>query len=209
MPDTASVVNKFNINEYKEFIETVSRVEYNKMSSAQHLADYSEIVNIATQVVYKLCANAPKGKYNRAYLSTAVKWTLRNEIRRRYKWYLLKTKSNDNMFNNEDPSEVRTAIYKTILSVEGLAEADNPVIIRDSHETPEQTAVFEELSKAIKIAMKHLPPREKEFIEAKFFDEHKLREMAVEYDLSPSRISRIIQAGLNKIKKELTEKNLI
>ena len=209
MPDTASIVNKFNINDYKEFIETVSKVEYKKMSSAQHLADYSEIVNIATQVVYKLCCNAPKVKYNRSYLSTAVKWTLRNEIRRRYKWYLLKAKSNDNMFNNQDPEEVRAAVYKTILSVEGLAEADNPVLIKDSHETPEQAAVFGELSKAIKIAMEHLSPREKEFIEAKFFDEQKLREMAVDYDLSPSRISRIIQAGLNKIKKELIAKKLV
>ena len=209
MPDTASIKNRFNINEYKEFIETVAKVEYKKMSSAQHLADYSEILNIATQVVYKICSNAPKGKYNRSYLSTAVKWTVRNEIRRRYKWYLLKTKSNDNMFNNEDPAEVRAAVYKTILSVEGLAEADNPVLIKDSHETPEQAAVFAELSKAVKIAMEHLPPREKEFIEAKFFDEHKLREMAVDYDLSPSRISRIIQAGLNKIKKELIAKKLV
>ena len=57
--------------------------------------------------------------------------------------------------------------------------------------------------------MKILPPREKEFIEAKFFDEKKLREMAEEYNLSPSRISRIIQSGLNKIKIELIRRKLV
>ena len=208
MPDTESVTKKFNIADYKDFIETLAKVEYKKMGSAQHLADYSEIVNIATQVIYKLCSNAPQDKYNRSYLSTAVKWAVRNEIRRRYKWYLLKTKSDDNMFENQDPTEVRAAVYKTILSVEGLAEAENPTLIKDTHETPEQQALFGEMSRAIKEAMKHLPPREKEFIEAKFFDEKKLREMAVDYDLSPSRISRIIQSGLNKVKKELVAKNL-
>jgi len=208
VPETRSVLKKFNISDYKDLIETLAKVEYKKLGSAQHLADYSEIINIATQVIYRLCSNEPADKYNRSYLSTAVKWAVRNEIRRRYKWYLLKTKTEDNMFENQDPSEIRAAVYKTILSVEGLAEADNPTLIKDTHETPEQQLIFGEMSRAIKAAMKHLPPREKEFIEAKFFNEKKLREMASEHNLSTSRISRIIQSGLNKVKKELIEKHL-
>ena len=208
MPDTKSVLKKFNIADYKDLIETLAKVEYKKLGSAQHLADFSEIVNIATQVIYRLCSNEPSDKYNRSYLSTAVKWAVRNEIRRRYKWYILKSKTEDNMFENHDPTEIRAAVYKTILSVEGLAEAENPTLIKDTHETPEQQLLFGEMSRAIKSAMKHLPPREKEFIEAKFFNEKKLREMALEYNLSTSRISRIIQSGLNKVKKELVEKHL-
>ena len=208
MPETKSLVNKFNIADYRDFIETLAKVEYKKLGSAQHLADYSEIVNIATQVIYKLCSNVPPEKYNRSYISTAVKWAVRNEIRRRYKWYILKSKTDDNMFDGQDPTELRTAVYKTILSVEGLAEAENPTLIKDTHETPEQQVLFGEMSRAIKEAMKHLPPREKEFIEAKFFNERKLREMAIDYNLSTSRISRIIQSGLNKVKKELVAKNL-
>ena len=208
MPETKSLVNKFNIADYRDFIETLAKVEYKKLGSAQHLADYSEIVNIATQVIYKLCSNVSPEKYNRSYISTAVKWAVRNEIRRRYKWYILKSKTDDNMFDGQDPTELRTAVYKTILSVEGLAEAENPTLIKDTHETPEQQVLFGEMSRAIKEAMKHLPPREKEFIEAKFFNERKLREMAIDYNLSTSRISRIIQSGLNKVKKELVAKNL-
>jgi len=134
---------------------------------------------------------------------------VRNEIRRRYKWYLLKSKTNDNLFDSQDPVEIRAVVYKTILSVEGLAEGENPTLIKDTHDSPEQQLLFSEMSRAIKSAMKNLPPREKEFIEAKFFNEKKLREMAVEYNLSASRISRIIQSGLNKVKKELVEKNML
>lgn len=207
MPETQKAARKFNIADYKDLIETLAKVEYKKMS-AQHLAEYDEILNIATQVIYKLCSSAPPDKYNKSYLSTAVKWAVRNEIRRRYKWYVLKNKQQNNMFANQDPTELRTAVYKTILSVEELAEGENPTLIKDTHETPEEQVVFGEMSRAIKEAMKLLPPREKEFIEAKFFDEKKLREMAEEYNLSPSRISRIIQSGLNKIKKELVRRKL-
>lgn len=207
MPETQNAARKFNIADYKDLIETLAKVEYKKMS-AQHLAEYDEILNIATQVIHKLCSSAPPDKYNKSYLSTAVKWAVRNEIRRRYKWYVLKNKQQNNMFANQDPTELRTAVYKTILSVEELAEGENPTLIKDTHETPEEQVVFGEMSRAIKEAMKLLPPREKEFIEAKFFDEKKLREMAEEYNLSPSRISRIIQSGLNKIKKELIRRKL-
>ena len=207
MPETENVVRKFNLADYKDFIETLAKVEYKKMS-AQHLAEYDEIVNIATQVIHKLCSCAPLEKYNKSYLSTAVKWAVRNEMRRRYKWYVLKQKQQDNMFANQDPTNLRAAVYKTILSVDELSENENPTQIKDTHETPEEQAVFGEMSHAIKEAMKILPPREREFIEAKFFDEKKLREMAEEYNLSPSRISRIIQSGLNKIKKELIRRKL-
>ena len=207
MLHTKNEVEKFNIADYRELIETLAKVEYKKIS-ANHLAEYDEIVNIATQVIHKLCSSAPPDKYNKTYLATAVKWAVRNEIRRRYKWYVLKTKQPD-LMANQDPAEVRAAVYKTILSVDELAENENPTQIKDKKETPEEKVVFNEMSHAIRAAMKLLPPREKEFIEAKFFDEKKLREMAETYNLSPSRISRIIQSGLNKIKKELINRKLV
>ena len=198
---------KFNLADYKELIETLAKVEYKRLSS-QHLAEYEELVNIATQVIHKICSSAKPDQYNKTYLSTAVKWAIRNEIRRRYKWYVLKNKQPD-LLANQDPGEVRAAVYKTILSVDELAEGENPVQIKDKKQNPEEQLVFGELSSAIKKAMKLLPPREKEFIEAKFYDEKKLWEMAEEYNLSMSRISRIIQSGLNKIKKELIKNNLV
>ena len=93
-------------------------------------------------------------------------------------------------------------------AVDEMAEAENPTQIKDDTRTPEELIVFNEMSNAIKEAMKKLPPRERDLIEAKFFKDKKLRELSDDFNISPSRISRIIQSGLNKIKKELEKHNL-
>jgi RNA polymerase sigma-70 factor (ECF subfamily) len=89
-----------------------------------------------------------------------------------------------------------------------MADAENPTLIKDTTRTPEELIVFNELSSAIKEAIKKLPTREQELIEAKFFQDKKLRELSDDFNISPSRISRIIQSGLNKIRKELEKSNL-
>lgn len=205
---TESTSKKFNIKDYMELIETLAKVEYKKLSS-NHLMDYSELVNIGTQVVHKLCCNAKEDAYNKSYLSTAIKWAIRNEVRRRYKWYVLKNKKESAYFSDENPNAVREAVYKTILSIDEMAEAESPTQIRDLKRNPEEKIVFHELSESIKDAIKKLPARERELIECKFYKDKKLREISDEFNLSPSRISRIIQAGLNKIRKELVKQNLV
>ena len=200
-------VKKFNIKDYQELIDTLAKVEYKKLS-AKHLIDYSELVNIGTQVIHKLCSNAEPDAYNKSYLSTAIKWAIRNEIRRRYKWYILKNQQ-ETVVDEENQSNIREAVYKTILSVDEMAEGDNPTQIRDLKKNPEEKILFYELSESIKAAIKNLPPRERELIECKFFNDKKLREISEEFNLSPSRISRIIQSGLNKIRKELVKQNLV
>lgn len=202
-------VNKFNIKDYQELIDTLAKVEYKKLSS-KHLIDYSELVNIGTQVIYKLCSTSEPGQYNKSYLSTAIKWAIRNEARRRYKWYVLKNKQeNTVLVDEESQSNIREAVYKTILSVDEMAEAENPTQIRDTKRNPEETLLFSELSDHIKDAIKNLPQRERELIECKFFNDKKLKEISEEFNLSPSRISRIIQSGLNRIRKELIKQNLV
>ncbi len=199
---------KFNIKDYQELIDTLAKVEYKKLSS-KHLIDFSELINIGTQVIHKLCANSEPDKYNKSYLSTAIKWAIRNEIRRRYKWYVLKNQQENAVIDEENQCNIREAVYKTILSVDEMAEGDNPTQIRDYKRNPEETILFSELSESIKQAIKNLPPRERELIECKFFNDKKLREISEEFNLSPSRISRIIQSGLNKIRKELVKQNLV
>ena len=205
---TQSKTYKFNIKDYQELIDTLAKVEYKKLSS-KHLIDFSELVNIGTQVVHKLCSNTPPDKYNKSYLSTAIKWAIRNEVRRRYKWYVLKNQQENTVIDEENQCNIREAVYKTILSVDEMAEGDNPTQIRDNKRNPEETVLFSELSESIKHAIKNLPPRERELIEYKFFNDKKLREISEEFNLSPSRISRIIQSGLNKIRKELVKQNLV
>lgn len=206
--NTESTSKKVNIKDYMELIETLAKVEYKKLSS-NHLMDYSELINIGTQVVYKLFTNAKEDAYNKSYISTAIKWAIRNEVRRRYKWYVLKNKKSSEYFSDENPNAVREAVYKTILSIDEMSEGESPTQIKDFKRNPEEKIVFHELSESIKEAIKILPVRERELIECKFYKDKKLREISEEFNLSPSRISRIIQSGLNKIKKELVKQNLV
>lgn len=192
---------KLNIKGYLSLIETVVKVEI-KRFNAPHIIDYSELLNIGVQVVHHLSKSADMNTYNTSYISTAIKWAIRNEIRRRHKWYSLKTKGEQKL-KEEEQNEIREIVYKTILSVDELAEADNPTIIKDRSRTPAENSEFLELSVILKEAVKKLPPRERELIECKFFKEKKLREISEEYNISQSRVSRIIQSGLNKLKKEL------
>lgn len=194
-----------DLREYKDLIETVAKVEYSKLSTGSHIVDYQELVNLNTHTLYILLKNGKPEDYNNAYLSTAMKWAIRNEVRRRYRWYSLKQKKLD----MESGEELREAVYKSILSIDEMAEADSPTQIKDSSRNPEETYEFFQLKNKILKAMENIPDREKEFIEQKFFNDKKLREMAEEYKISESRISRIIQNGLNRIKKQLAEQGMI
>ncbi len=206
---TRAAIRK-SLLEYNELIETIAKIEFKKLSSS-YLIDFSELVNIGTQVVHHLCSTSDITNYNNSYISTAIKWAIRNEVRRRYKWYSQKTKKESVVVTDDDENlheDIREAVYKTILSIDEMAEAENPTQIKDTSRTPAEIADFKEMSEAIKEAMKKLPQRERDLIEAKFFQDKKLRELSDDFNISPSRISRIIQSGLNKIRKELEKNNL-
>ena len=164
----------------------------------------SEVINLANYTVYYLISNSSsKEVYNVAYITKAVKWAIRNEMRRRYKWYAMK---NQESFDQE---KVKDAVYKTILSIEEMADADNPTIIKDSSRTPEEKAEIVELKKRICDVMTKLSQREQDLIEAKYFYDKKLKDISEEFNISQSRISRIIQNALDKIKKELLKQEQI
>ena len=198
---------RVNLREYKNLIETIAKVEYQKFS-VSHLIELPELINIGNHTLYVLFKNKSPENYNNTYLSTAIKWAIRNEVRRRYKWYSLKNKK-EKFQELEEEQEVRVEVYKTILSIDELQEAEVPTQIQAEDKTPEESVEFAELKVHIIEAMKKLPRRERELIEYKFFKEKKLREIAEEFDISQSRISRIIQAGLDKIKKDLKKQGII
>ncbi len=198
---------RVNLREYKNLIETIAKVEYQKFS-VSHLIELPELINIGNHTLYILFKNKSPENYNNTYLSTAIKWAIRNEVRRRYKWYSLKNKK-EKFQELEEEQEVRVEVYKTILSIDELQEAEVPTQIKAEDKTPEESVEFAELKVHIIEAMKKLPRRERELIEYKFFKEKKLREIAEEFDISQSRISRIIQAGLDKIKKDLKKQGII
>lgn len=203
-------VEDIKLKEYKELIEVIAKVEYQKFSTS-HLIELPELVNIGTHALYILFKNNSSRTYNNTYLSTAIKWAIRNEVRRRYKWYTLKNKPTDETTDEAESNsvEIRAEVYKNILSIDELQEAEIPTQIKSNDRNPEENVEFTELKKGILAAMQKLPPREKEFIEYKFFKDKKLREIANEFNISQSRISRIIQTGLDRIKKDLAKQGII
>lgn len=199
--------SKVNLREYKNLVETIAKVEYQKFSMS-HLVELPELINIGNHTLYILFKNNDPENYNSTYLSTAIKWAIRNEVRRRYKWYSLKNRRTQ-AETDEQNQEVRCEVYKTILSIDEMQDAEVPTQIKAEDKTPEEAIEFIELKDHIVEAIKKLPKRERELIEYKFFKEKKLREIAEEFEISQSRISRIIQSGLNKIKKDLKRQGII
>lgn len=193
---------RINLSQYKDLIETVAKVEYKRFSSLG-LIDLSEVINLATYTAYYIVNNSSNSQlYNEAYLTKAIKWAIRNEMRRRYRWYTMK--------NSESEQEkVKDAVYRTILSIDEMAEAENPTVIKDDSRTPEEKAEIVDLKNRIIEIMQYLPQRERDLIEAKYFYDKKLKDISVEFNISQSRISRIIQSGLDKIKKELLKQDRI
>lgn len=173
-----------------------------------HLVELPELINIGNHTLYILFKNHDPENYNSTYLSTAIKWAIRNEVRRRYKWYSLKNRRTQ-AETDEQNQEVRCEVYKTILSIDEMQDAEVPTQIKAEDKTPEEAIEFIELKDHIVEAIKKLPKRERELIEYKFFKEKKLREIAEEFEISQSRISRIIQSGLDKIKKDLKRQGII
>ena len=196
---------KINLRDYKDLIEMIAKVEYQKFS-VSHLIELPELINIGNHTLYILFKNHKPEDFNNTYLATAIKWAIRNEVRRRYKWYSLK---NRQQTEEEYDSNLREEVYKTILSIDELQDAEVPTQIKSEDRNPEETVEFVELKAEIMESMKKLSPREKELIENKFFKDKKLREMSEEFNISQSRISRIIQAGLDKIKRDLARQGII
>ena len=196
---------KVNLREFKDLIETIAKVEYQKFSNS-HLIDLPELINIGNHTLYILFKKHSPDEFNNTYLSTAIKWAIRNEVRRRYKWYSLKNRKQQ---MSEEGEEIREEVYKTILSIDEMQDAEVPTQIKAEDKTPEESIELTELKAEIIESMKKLSARERELIEYKFFKEKKLREISDEFNISQSRISRIIQAGLDKIKRDLKKQGII
>ena len=142
--------SKTLINQYVGIVQKIAKVEQRRIPN--HMIEYEELVSIgiiAIQTLIKDKSEEQLARYNEAYIGTAVKWAIRNELRHRYKWYTLKHKqdgedsgatdssdtyssspdSSDDISSGEDmgfsisPTKVREAVYETILSIDGLAAA--------------------------------------------------------------------------------------
>ena len=210
------------IQDYIEIIEKTARVEHRRIP--QHMVDYDELVSIgiiAVQVMIKDKTDEQLSCYNKAYISTAVRWAIRNELRNRYKWYSLKHTDNNteeqpeendgNSGNEITAGRVREAVYETILSIESLAAAasdnDSPFdFIKDTSALPDEKAEISELGRTIRAAIAKLPKKERTIIEYRFYRGMQVKEIAQQAGLSSSRITRIIQSALNTVREYLNKR---
>lgn len=199
------VLKDVHLKQYSDLINKIAKVEYRSMG-AQYLIEFEELINIGFQTIDVLCAQKDFDSYNESYLSTAIKWAIRNELRNRYRWYGVRQNSS---LTEEEHSELRDAIYKAILSTDDMNEAERSFEVKDFRKTPEERCEFSMMSKAIKAAVGTLPQRERDLIESKFFSEKKLHELSDEFSISPSRISRIIKSALDKVKEELIKSDVV
>lgn len=208
--------DKRNLQHYIDIVQKVARVEHRRIPS--HMIDYEELLSIgiiAIQVMIKNKTPEQLEKYNSAYIATAVRWAIRNELRIRYKWYSLKHKSEEEYDEEEavegmdmKQAKVREAIYETILSIDGLAAAasdnDSPFdFVKDPHAMPDENAEITEMGKMIRTAISKLPPKERTVVEYRFYRNMQVKDIATQIGLSPSRVTRIVQSSLNAVREYL------
>lgn len=211
--------NNSRLKEYIDIVQKVAKIEQRRIPT--HMVEYEELVSIGIIAVQSMI----KGKndeelehYNSAYIGTAVRWAIRNELRNRYKWYSLKHKkeegdSDETPEVNEDgievtPSKVREAVYETILSIDSLAMAnsdnDSPFdFVKDTKAMPDEAAEITEMGRMIKEAIATLPQKDRTIVEYRFYRNMQVKEIARQVGLSSSRITRIVQAALNSVREYL------
>lgn len=209
------------IKDYIEIIEKVAKVEQRRIPS--HMVEYEELVSIgiiAIQAMIQGKTDEQLERYNNAYIATAVRWAIRNELRNRYKWYSLKhakveeqeeTAEGGEESSEISPTKVREAIYETILSIDSIASAssdnDSPFdFIKDNSATPDEKAEISELGKVIREAIATLPQKDRTIVEYRFYRNMQVKEIAEQVGLSSSRITRIVQASLNYVREYLQKR---
>lgn len=210
--------NSNKLKEYIDLVQKVARVEYRRIPA--HMVEYEELLSIGIIAIQALIKNKSMeqlARYNSAYIATAVRWAIRNELRIRYKWYSLKHKSeeDEDVSSEDDEStqktKVREAIYETVLSIDGLADAasdnDSPFdFLKDKHATPDENAEISEMGRMIREAISKLPPKDRTVVEYRFYRNMQVKDIARQVGLSSSRVTRIVQAALNTIKEYLNQK---
>lgn len=207
---------KNKLQEYLDIVKKVAKVEHRRIPS--HMVEYEELLSIGIIAIQALVKNKSEEqleKYNSAYVATAVRWAIRNELRIRYKWYSLKHKADDEVEPDEEvegmdmqKAKVRETIYETVLSIDGLAAAasdnDSPFdFLKDSHAMPDEQAEITEMGRMIRAAISKLPAKERTVVEYRFYRNMQVKDIAKQIGLSPSRVTRIVQSSLNFVKEYL------
>lgn len=209
--------DKNKLKEYIDIVQKVAKVEHRRIPS--HMVEYEELLSIGIIAIQALIKNKTEeqlARYNVAYIATAVRWAIRNELRIRYKWYSLKHKTEEEDAGYDESEEgqkakVRESIYETVLSIDGLADAasdnDSPFdFLKDNHATPDESAEISEMARMIKEAISKLPAKDRTVVEYRFYRNMQVKDIARQIGLSSSRVTRIVQAALVSIREYLNSR---
>lgn len=215
--------NNIKIQEYITIAEKIARVEQRRIPS--HMVEYEELMSIGMIAIQALIKNKTEEqleKYNGAYIATAIRWAIRNELRNRYKWYSLKhTKAAADALDESgieadsgmdvSPEKVREAVYEAVLSIDSIADSsenDSPFdFLKDGAALPDERMEILELGKTIREAIEKLPPKERTIVEYRFYRNLQVKDIATQVGLSSSRVTRIIQSSLNFVREYLKKKD--
>ena len=87
---------KKTYKDYMDVINVVCKVEYKRLNNS-YMVEFDELQNIAIITVHTILQENPTKEFNITYLSVAIKWAIRNELRRRYNWYSAKADDENEM----------------------------------------------------------------------------------------------------------------
>ena len=160
------VLKDIHLRKHLDLINKIAKVEYRSMG-AQYLIDLDELINIGYQTINILCSQCNQEFYNESYLSTAIKWAIRNELRNRYRWYGVK--QNKTELTEDDSNELREVIYKTVLSTDEMYDSERAFEVKDIRKNPEENCEFSMLATTLKSVVATLPRKEIEVIVSKFY----------------------------------------
>ena len=139
------VLKDVHLRKYSDLISKIAKVEYRSMGT-QYLIEFDELINIGFQTINVLCDQDDFDAYNESYLSTAIKWAIRNELRNRYRWYGVRQ---NRQITEDEHNELRDAIYKTILSTDEMYDSERTFEIKDIRKNPEENCEFSMMANSL------------------------------------------------------------
>lgn len=191
-------VNKEALDTYINIVKNVSKAEMQNVPSSLGL-EYEELVSIgviAIQVLIKNKTLEQLKSYNSAYIATAVRWAIQNELSIRYKTYEEAARKRKNEYQylalpdsiNVQQLAARESIYQTVLAIDTMDK-----------ENEELT----EMGDVIREYISRLPEKERIVMELRFYKNRELREIAQEVNKTLPEVAETIISSLNRIKEKL------
>lgn len=215
-----------DVEEFMPIVEMIARKESNQIPN--NVISYDELLNTGLIAVDKLIKTANKTKdteYNSSYIAQSVKWAMKDEVRVRQAWYGVKktdpgSKSAGTKVapkakkgKNSDPSETtvintvedaRKAVFEVIMSVESLEEDVGFTPADENAAEHLEHLELLEMKDSLRKSVAKLPDNLKRVIEMRFYEGLSGNEAAEKLNVTPSRISHMINEAIKRLKIFMT-----